>query len=45
MTRRSATYYECTGPDGTRFDNTSIRTLRDLLERRYGRVELHIKEG
>lgn len=29
--------YECFGPDGRRFDNTSIRSLRDVLKRRYGR--------
>lgn len=28
--------YEATGPDGTRFDNTSIVTLRDVLRRKYG---------
>jgi len=27
----------CTGPDGTRFDNRSIVTLRDVLRRKYGR--------
>lgn len=29
--------YECTGPDGRRFNNRSIVTLRDVLKRRYGR--------
>jgi hypothetical protein len=29
--------YETTGPDGTRFDNRSIATLRDVLRRKYGR--------
>lgn len=30
-------YYECVGPDGTRFNNMSIRSLRDVLKRHYGR--------
>lgn len=42
LTRRSSPYYECTGPDGTRFDNTSIKTLREVLRRKYGRVELEV---
>jgi hypothetical protein len=42
LTRRSSPYYECTGPDGTRFTNTSLTTLRSVLRARYGRVELDI---
>lgn len=30
-------HYYAIGPDGTRFDNGSIVTLRDVLRRRYGR--------
>lgn len=37
-------YYQCTGPDGTRFDNTSIKTLRDVLRRHYGKVEVTFAE-
>lgn len=44
MTRRRKNYYECTGPDGTRFDNTGLADLRDRLRLRYGRVELDIAE-
>lgn len=29
--------YTCQGPDGSRFDNRSIVTLRDVLRRKYGR--------
>lgn len=29
--------YTCIGPDGTRFDNTSITELRRVLKRHYGR--------
>lgn len=28
--------YDCVGPDGTRFDNTSIGELRKVLRRKYG---------
>jgi hypothetical protein len=30
-------HYYVTGPDGTRFDNRSIVTLRERLRHRYGR--------
>jgi len=44
MTRRTKPYYECTGPDGTRFDNTSFSTLVDILHRKYGRdIEIDVK--
>ena len=29
--------YACVGPDGRRFDNDSIVTLREVLRRHYGR--------
>lgn len=29
--------YDCTGPDGRRFDNRSIGELRGVLKRFYGR--------
>lgn len=29
--------YDCVGPDGRRFDNTSIVTLRQVLRRYYGK--------
>lgn len=35
--------YQTTGPDGSKWDNKSIVTLRDLLRRRYGR-DLKITE-
>lgn len=35
--RPFSNYYECRGPDGEKFTNTSIGTLRDVLRRRYGR--------
>jgi hypothetical protein len=38
MTRRSSNYYECAGPDGRRFTNTSIVTLRRKLRETYGAV-------
>lgn len=31
-------WYECVGPDGTQFTNTSIAELRLVLKRRYGRT-------
>jgi hypothetical protein len=30
-------HYYTAGPDGTRFDNSSLVTLRQVLRRRYGR--------
>jgi hypothetical protein len=36
-------WYECDGPDGTHFTNTSIVELRSVLRRRYGRAVV-IKE-
>jgi hypothetical protein len=30
-------YYQCTGPDGPAFDNTSKAELLRILRRRYGR--------
>jgi hypothetical protein len=35
--RPFSNFYECDGPDGRHFTNTSIVTLRDVLRRRYGR--------
>lgn len=35
--RPISNFYECHGPDGTKFTNTSIGTLRTLLRQRYGR--------
>jgi hypothetical protein len=32
--------YNCVGPDGRRFDNDSIVTLRDVLHRAYPGVEI-----
>lgn len=32
--------YLCVGPDGTRFENSSLHTLRKVLRRRYAAVEL-----
>jgi hypothetical protein len=42
---RPGNYYECTGPDGTRFDNTNIKTLRAVLAKRYGRVTVKVVWG
>lgn len=42
--RPFSTLYTCTGPDGRRFDNTSFKTLRDVLRRRYGRVVLEVDD-
>lgn len=42
--RPFSNYYECHGPDGTKFTNTSKETLLSVLRRRYGRVELTIKD-
>ena len=36
-------HYACVGPDGTRFDNTSIGELRRVLRRKYG-VGIQIQE-
>lgn len=36
--------YECTGPDGRQFDNRSLKTLREVLRRRYGSVKLTVTE-
>lgn len=35
-------WYECHGPDGTKFTNSSIATLRDVLKRRYGKVKVTV---
>lgn len=32
--------YDCVGPDGTRFDNDSIVTLRQILKSRYPGVSV-----
>lgn len=32
--------YNCVGPDGRRFDNDSVVTLRDVLRRAYPGVEI-----
>lgn len=37
MSRTRTNYYECHGPDGTRFTNSSRATLLDVLRRKYGR--------
>lgn len=39
-----STLYTCTGPDGTRFDNKNLKTLRDVLRRRYGKVTIVIDD-
>jgi hypothetical protein len=39
-TRAASNYYECTGPDGRRFTNTSIVTLREVLRSRYPGVTI-----
>lgn len=43
VARRGAAWkwvYNCVGPDGRRFDNDSIVTLRDVLRRAYPGVEI-----
>lgn len=35
-------YYECTGPDGTKFDNTSKAELLRVLRKHYGKVNLTV---
>lgn len=35
--RPLSNFYECDGPDGQHFTNTSIVTLRDVLRNAYGR--------
>lgn len=35
-------WYECTGPDGRKFTNSSIVTLRNVLKRRYGKVTVTV---
>lgn len=43
--RRPWTFtYSCTGPDGRQFDNRSIKTLNDVLRKRYGKVEITIDD-
>lgn len=37
-------YYECTGPDGRRFNNTSLVTLRRVLRERYGKVVVTVTD-
>jgi hypothetical protein len=37
-------YYECFGPDGTKFTNSSKATLKSVLQRRYGKVVLVIED-
>lgn len=37
-------YYECQGPDGTVFTNSSKAELKRVLTRKYGRVELEITD-
>lgn len=39
-----STLYTCTGPDGRAFDNRNIKTLRDVLRRRYGKVTVVIDD-
>lgn len=36
--------YTCTGPDGRRFDNRNIKTLRDVLRHHYGKVTIVIDD-
>lgn len=35
-------WYECVGPDGRKFTNSSIVTLKDVLKRRYGKVKVTV---
>ena len=35
-------WYECNGPDGKKYTNSSITSLRDVLKRRYGKVNVKI---
>lgn len=42
LTRRSTPYYECNGPDGRKFTNSSIRTLSGLLRAAYGEVAVMV---
>lgn len=35
-------YYECTGPDGRRFTNASLVTLRRVLREKYGKVTVTV---
>lgn len=37
-------YYECFGPDGTKFTNSSEATLKSVLQRRYGKVVLVVED-
>ena len=30
-------WYECNGPDGKKYTNSSIASLRDVLKRKYGK--------
>lgn len=36
--------YSCTGPDGRQFDNLSLKTLRERLRLRYGKVVVEIDD-
>lgn len=40
--RAFSNYYECVGPDGRQFNNTSIVTLRRVLRERYGKVAVTV---
>jgi hypothetical protein len=39
-TRPTSWLYECEGPDGKRYDNRAIGTLRSLLRQRYPGAQL-----
>jgi hypothetical protein len=42
--RYESRYYECFGPDGTKFTNGSKSELKSVLQRRYGKVTLVIED-
>lgn len=39
-----SSHYACTGPDGTRFTNSDKVTLKQVLARRYGKVQLEMTD-
>lgn len=39
-----STLYTCTGPDGRQFDNKSLKTLKDVLKRRYGDIAVVVDD-
>jgi hypothetical protein len=42
--RFESAYYECFGPDGRKFTNSSKATLKSVLTSRYGKVILAITD-